>query len=208
MLSCVKPRQEDTGVLTNVCMSSLCKSWYMALHGTLTHRHIFERWCTYSSATHSLKQRTLIPGNCIRPLGPHLIFDFSPALQDERVCIRKSTRGFCKKPKFGGLEESQWAYVVCSVIRRDEGINWYCMRSRGSLICLSLIFLAKRKLDRKPSELFNLLCIHHLRAGHHSFLQIEWSSTKQGIMFFFPFLHHIVDEGPSSKSAWSCIDIL
>lgn len=57
-----------------------------------------------------------------------------------------------------------------SVIGRDEGINSCCMKSRGSFICLSLMFLAERKLDRKPSELFNLPCIHHLQAGHHSFL--------------------------------------
>lgn len=30
--------------------------------------------------------------------------------------------------------------------------------------------LSRRKLDRKPSELFDLPCVHHLQAGHHSFL--------------------------------------
>lgn len=179
----------------------------LALHGTLIHCKLFWSWCRHSCATHSLKQRRLIPGNFITPTGPHFIFDSSSALQDRTVCIRKPTRGFCKKPKFRSLEESQWAHVVCSVVGRDEGINCCCMRSRGSLICLSSIFLAERKLDRKPSELFNLPCIHHLQASHHSFLQIGWSRTKQGIMFF-PFLHPIVDKRPYSKAIWSCIDIL
>lgn len=142
----------------------------LALHATLIHCHFFYSWYTHSSATHSLKQRTLLPGNCIRLVGCSLKFDSSSALQDKRLGIRKSTRDFCKNPSFGSLEESQWAHMVCSVVGRGEGINWCCMRSRGSLICLSSIFLAERKLDRKPSELFNLPCIHHLKPGHYSFL--------------------------------------
>lgn len=69
----------------------------------------------------SLKQRMLIPVHFIRPMGPHLIFDFSTALQARRVCIRKSTRNFCKKPKFGGLAESLWAHVVCTVVEGAVG---------------------------------------------------------------------------------------
>lgn len=152
-------------------------------------------WCLISSDdTHSLKQRMLIPVHFTGPTGPHLVFDFSPALQARRVCIRKSSRNFYKKPKFGDLAESLWAHVVCTVVGGAEETSWYCVKKRGSLICFSWIFLAERKLDRKqPLGLFNLHCTITGNRAIIPFYRLNDQLATWLRVEFFPFPHHTID---------------
>lgn len=124
----------------------------------------------------------------------HLVFDFSPALQARRVCIRKSSRNFYKKPKFGDLAESLWAHVVCTVVGGAEETSWYCVKKRGSLICFSCIFLAERKLDRKqPLGLFNLHCTITGNRAIIPFYRLNDQLATWLRVELFPFPHHTID---------------